>query len=104
VRQTARTRSERTVDVRSEKLDIRLTSSAKRKLQSAAMAAHCTVSQFVLDSALARAEETLPDRQRFGLNAAQWDAFQAALSAPPRPSRRLVKLMKEPSVFERGRV
>jgi uncharacterized protein (DUF1778 family) len=62
------------------------------------------VSEFVLESALARAEETLPDRQRFGLTAEQWEAFHAALSTPPRPAPRLAKLLKEPSVFERGSV
>lgn len=91
-------------ETRNEKLDLRLTPSAKRTLQTAALAARRSVSEFVLESALARAEETLPDRQRFGLNAAQWKAFQAALSVPPRPSRRLAKLFKEPSVFERGGV
>ena len=91
-------------ETRSEKLDLRLTPSAKRTLQTAAMAAHRSVSEFVLESALARAEETLPDRQRFGLSAAQWEAFQKALSAPPRPSRRFAKLLKQPSVFERGGV
>ena len=91
-------------ETRNEKLDLRLTPSAKRTLQTAALAANRSVSEFVLESALARAEETLPDRQRFGLSAAQWEAFQKALSAPPRPSRRLAKLLKEPSVFERGRV
>jgi uncharacterized protein (DUF1778 family) len=91
-------------ETRNEKLDLRLTPSAKRTLQTAAAAARRSVSEFVLESALARAEETLPDRRRFGLSAAQWDAFQTALSAPPRPSRRLTKLLKEPSVFERGSV
>jgi uncharacterized protein (DUF1778 family) len=62
------------------------------------------VSEFVLESALARAEETLPDRQRFGLTADQWEAFQSALSAPPRPAPRLAKLLSEPSVFERHSV
>jgi len=46
----------------------------------------------------------LPDRQRFGLNAEQWKAFQAALSAPPRAAPRLARLLREPSVFERGGV
>ena len=90
--------------LRSEKLDLRLTPSAKRTLQTAALAARRSVSEFVLESALARAEETLPDRRRFGLNVSQWEAFQRALSAPGQPSRRLAKLMKEPSVFERGGV
>ena len=89
-------------ETRNEKLDLRLTPSAKRALQVAAIAARRSVSEFVLESALARAEETLPDRQRFGLSAKQWEAFLAALSAPPRPARRLGKLLKKPSVFERG--
>jgi uncharacterized protein (DUF1778 family) len=88
---------------RTEKLDLRLTPSAKRTLQAAAAAAQRSVSEFVLESALSRAEETLPDRRRFGLDAERWGAFQAALDAPPRPAARLKKLLREPSVFERRR-
>ena len=86
---------------RSTKLDLRLTPAAKRTLQEAAAAVHRPVSEFVLESALARAEETLPDRRRFGLNSRQWTAFLAALDAPPRRLPRLARLMREPSVFER---
>jgi uncharacterized protein (DUF1778 family) len=89
-------------ETRNEKLEMRLTPSAKQILKTAASALHRSVSEFVLESALARAEETLPDRRRFGLNKTQWEAFQKALDASPRPSRRLAKLLKEPSVFERG--
>lgn len=89
---------------RTEKLDLRLTAGAKRVLQSAATAAHQSVSEFVLKSALSRAEETLPDRQHFGLDTTQWEAFQAALDAPPRATPRLAKLLREPSVFERGAI
>jgi uncharacterized protein (DUF1778 family) len=92
-----------TTETRNEKLDLRLTPSAKRTLQTAALAARRSVSEFVLESALARAEETLPDRRRFGLSAEQWAAFQAALDAPTPPAPRLAKLLREPSVFERGR-
>jgi uncharacterized protein (DUF1778 family) len=88
-------------ETRKEKLDLRLTPSAKRTLQFAAAAAHRSVSEFVLESALARAAETLPDRQRFGLNAEQWEAFQAALDAPLRSMPRLRRLLRQPSVFER---
>jgi uncharacterized protein (DUF1778 family) len=88
--------------IRNQKLDLRLTLSAKRTLQIAARAAHRSVSEFVLESALSRAEETLPDRRRFGLNARQWTAFQAALDTPPQPTPRLARLLDEPSVFERG--
>jgi uncharacterized protein (DUF1778 family) len=89
-------------ETRDEKLDLRLTASDKRALQTAAAAAHRSVSEFVLESALSRAEETLPDRQHFGLDATQWAAFQAALDAPARPAGRLASLLQQPGVFERG--
>ena len=92
------------MQVRSEKLDLRLTPAAKSILQAAALAARRSVSEFVLESALAHAEETLPDRRRFGLKAEEWEAFEAALDARPKASKRLTKLLNEPSVFERGRI
>jgi uncharacterized protein (DUF1778 family) len=48
------------------------------------------------------AEESLPDRQRFILNAEASEAFEKALSAPSRPAPRLARLLNEPSVFEKG--
>jgi uncharacterized protein (DUF1778 family) len=83
---------------RSEKLDLRLTPAAKQTLQQAA-AAECSDSDFVLDSALASAAETLADRQPFHLSPQGWEAFLAALDAPPQPQ--LARLLNEPSVFER---
>lgn len=85
---------------RSEKLDLRLTPSDKFLLQTAASAARRSVSEFVLESAIARAQETLPDRQAFGLDAKTWRSFLAALEAPTRPMPRLERLLNEPSVFE----
>jgi uncharacterized protein (DUF1778 family) len=85
---------------RSEKLDLRLTRDAKRALKAAAAVSRRSVSEFVLESALARADETLADRRAFGLNAAQWKAFVAALDAPPRPLPRLERLLREPGFFD----
>jgi uncharacterized protein (DUF1778 family) len=87
---------------RSEKLDLRLTPDAKTALQTAAAASNRSVSEFVLESALARADEALADRRSFGLNAAQWKEFMAALDAPPRPLPRLERLLKEPGFFDAG--
>ncbi len=87
--------------VRSEKLDLRLTAEAKRTLAAAARATHRSVSEFVLESALAKAEESLPDRQQFGLDAERWQAFLAALDTPRQPHPRLKRLLTTPSVFER---
>jgi uncharacterized protein (DUF1778 family) len=47
----------RSTETRNEKLDLRLTPSAKRVLQTAALAANRSVSEFVVESALARAED-----------------------------------------------
>lgn len=90
-----------TTNIRSEKLDLRLTLAAKQKLYSAAAAAHRSVSDFVLESALTRADETLADRQHFGLDAEQWTAFMSALDAPPRRHERMERLLNEPSIFDK---
>lgn len=87
---------------RTAKLDLRLTPEAKRKLQAAADSAGRSVSEFVLESALVRADQTLADRTRFGLDGERWKEFLEALDAPPREIPRLARLLREPSVFERG--
>jgi uncharacterized protein (DUF1778 family) len=70
-------------------------------LQAAAAADRKSVTEFVLDSALARAEERLADRRTFTLNAQQWRDFMKALDAPPRSHPRLKRLFSEPTIFDR---
>ena len=86
--------------IRTTKLDLRLSPEAKRALTEAARVSHASVSQFVLESALARADETLADRQRFDLDAPRWTAFMAALDAPPRALPRLRRLFEEAAPFD----
>jgi len=71
-------------------------------LQAAAASSHRSVSEFVLESALARADESLADRPNFTLSAAQWKAFIAALDAPPRPLPRMERLVQVPGCFDVG--
>jgi uncharacterized protein (DUF1778 family) len=85
---------------RTTKLDIRLSAEAKARLNAAAAARDQSLSQFVLESALGRADDTLADRRLFLLDAERWDAFVAALDASPRDTQRLGRLFAEPSVFE----
>jgi uncharacterized protein (DUF1778 family) len=85
---------------RTEKLDLRVSPAAKAKLQAAASAAHRSMSDFVMECALTRAEETLAERRVFGLDAKKWSAFQAALDAPARPLPRLQALLDEPGFFD----
>jgi uncharacterized protein (DUF1778 family) len=85
---------------RTTKLDLRLSQDAKQTLSAAAQAAHCSVSQFVLKSALERAAETLIERQRFELNADQWKEFMDALDAPAQIVPQIQRLFREPSPFD----
>ena len=90
----------RSEKLRTEQLDLRLTPGAKQTLQRAAAAAQRSVTDFVLESALASAAETLADRQNFQLDPERWQAFVSALDAPPQAHPRLTRLLQEPSVFE----
>ncbi|NTW68221.1 MAG: DUF1778 domain-containing protein [Chlorobiaceae bacterium] len=83
------------------KLDIRLSMEAKEALNRAAVAAHSSLSQFVLESAMSRAEEMLADRRSFNLDARQWEAFMEALDAPDRELPQVEKLFRKQSVFEK---
>jgi uncharacterized protein (DUF1778 family) len=87
---------------RTEKLDIRVSRSAKARLQAAAAASQRKMSDFVMESALAKADEMLADRRIFQLDAEKWTAFQAALDAPVRPLPRLRALLEKPGFFSSG--
>ena len=89
-----------TRSLRTEKLDLRVSPITKRTLEAAASASHRTVSAFVLESALARAEEALADRRTFLLSKAKWTEFLAALDAPTRPLPRMQRLLTEPGFFD----
>jgi len=86
--------------IRTEKLDFRLSSTAKQTIVAAASVLRRSLSEFVLESALARADEALADRRTFVLSKAQWTEFQAALDAPIRPLPRMQRLLTEPGFFD----
>jgi uncharacterized protein (DUF1778 family) len=85
---------------KTERIDIRTSANVKAVLQQAAAATNKTVSEFLLDSGLTAASETLADRRLFALNDEQWNAFQAALDASPKEKPALKALLSKPSVFD----
>ena len=88
------------LEPKSERIDLRTTPSAKHALQAAAVARNKTVTEFILDVALTEAAELCASQRLFVLNDAQWQAFTAALDAPPRPRPHLEALLREPGVFD----
>lgn len=86
--------------VRTEKLDLRLSPAAKRRLEAAASVASRSLSAFVLESAMSQAEQTLADRHTFVLSKAKWSEFQRALDAPTRSLPSLQRLLTKPGFFD----
>lgn len=78
---------------KTQRVDLRISPAAKEMIQAAARAQDKTVSEFLIDSGLASAAETLADRRLFILDDVRWETFQAALDAPPRQRPRLARLM-----------
>ena len=86
--------------VRTEKLDLRVTAVDKRTLKAAATVSRRSLTDFVRESALARADETLADRRTFHLSPEKWTAFLAALDSAPRSLPRMQRLLREPAFFD----
>jgi uncharacterized protein (DUF1778 family) len=80
-------------EARSERVDLRMTPYAKRALQQAAAVRHKTLTEFLLDSGLSAAFDALADRRGFALDDPQWEAFLAALEAPPQDNPALRQLL-----------
>ena len=89
-----------TTGARTERVDLRMTPAAKRTLQQAATVANKTVSEFLLDSSLTAAFNTLADRRVFQLDNKRWDAFMAALARPPKDNPGLRRLLAHKPAWE----
>ena len=85
---------------RSERVDLRMTPSAKQTLMQAANASNKTLTEFLLDSGLHAAYDTLADRRTFVLDEQRWDEFMAALDAPPEENPRLRALLRRKPAWE----
>lgn len=85
---------------RTEKIDLRLTPAAKRRIQAAAEVQKKSVTDFVVESALTTADVLLAEQSGVRLNAKQWAALMEALDAPPQYNERFERLLREPSMFD----
>jgi uncharacterized protein (DUF1778 family) len=92
----------KTTDRRSERVDLRMTPAAKRTLQRAAAVTNKTLTEFLLDTDLNAAFDTLADRRVFQLDQKRWDAFMAALSARPKRNARLRRLLRRRPGWEKA--
>lgn len=82
------------------RINLRATSVQESLIRAAADKRGISMTDFVLESACTRAEETIADQVHFVLSTKQWKAFNDALERPARVLPRLRKLLTEPSVLE----
>ena len=90
-----------TTEGRSERVDLRMTPAAKRTLQRAAAVTNKSLTEFLLDTGLNAALDTLADRRVFQLDQKSWTAFMAELAAPPKNNPRLRKLLARKPAWEK---
>jgi uncharacterized protein (DUF1778 family) len=84
------------------RINLRATSVQESLIRAAADKRGLSMTDFVLESACTRAEETIADQVHFVLSDKQWKAFNDALERPARMRPRLRKLLTEPSILERS--
>lgn len=82
-------------DTKQERINLRLKRSAKQMLERAASFEGKTISNFILSSALSRAEKTVHEHEAMSLNAQDAEAFFNALNKPVRFNKKLAAAFEE---------
>jgi uncharacterized protein (DUF1778 family) len=82
-------------------IQIRASAATKAILNRAAAMRGQKLSEFMLESARARAEETILDQRLFALDDDAYKKFLAALDAPAKPDKTLRARMKRKPAWER---
>jgi uncharacterized protein (DUF1778 family) len=80
---------------RPDRISLRVGRDAKRKLERAAAYSDKTLTDFVIDVALQRADAIVRQHEVITLTRAEWERFQEMLLAPPEPNKRLKKAFAE---------
>jgi uncharacterized protein (DUF1778 family) len=82
------------------KVQLRLSAEQKATIAHAARLRQTTLSNFLLENAYSAAQQVLAEQAHFALPPDRWQAFCAALDAPPQDIPALRKLLTEPGVFD----
>lgn len=91
-----------TRSAKTQQINFRATDRQADVLRRAAAATDSTLTDFVLDSAVDRAEKILADRRWFAVTQTQWDEFVELLDAPLPSVSRFKALNERPDPFADG--
>jgi uncharacterized protein (DUF1778 family) len=86
--------------LKSRRINARISEVEEALLRKGARRKGQTLTEFVVQSAVAVAEIELAEQKEFTLPPAQWQAFLAALDKPTESNQALHRLLTEPSVIE----
>lgn len=81
------------IQTKSKRLDVRVSPLDDAVIRAAAEKRAQSVSEFLIESALIRAEIEIANRTEVVLDEAGWDAFVADLDGPPEVNAGLLKLL-----------
>lgn len=95
-----RTAISKTESGRTARLGLRAAPEQEALLRLAAQASRKSLTEFILDSACAAAEQTLLDQRYFLADQAQWSSFNALLDRPAETKAGLQKLFEHKAPWE----
>ena len=84
---------------RDQRVNLRVSTRQEQLIRRAAAATDRTMTDFILESVVDRAEQVLADRRWFLADEAQWAEFQRLLDAPLPSTRRFDRLVERPDPF-----
>jgi len=87
-------------EARTKRFSLRATARQDRLIRVAAERKGLKVSDFILESAFEKAEQTLQEPSHLVVNSEQWEMFVKALDEPPRVIPQIRRLFSDPSVAE----
>lgn len=85
---------------KSERIEIRLPTSAKNEIEEAAMIEGKSVSSYVYECAATMAKETIREHRRSLVSHDEWESLMLALDNPPAPTplmEEIINLSLEPT-------
>ncbi|MDC5840465.1 DUF1778 domain-containing protein [Vibrio europaeus] len=74
------------VALKKERVEFRLSESEKNTLEEAATLSNTTVSKFVSETAVSKAQEVIDEHKRLQIEADQWESVMDALENPADPN------------------
>jgi uncharacterized protein (DUF1778 family) len=85
--------------MKDDRLQLRVDTASKRRLETAAREAHLSVSAFVIQAACRAADDLLAERQTIHLPPEAAAAFTEALNRPAQVNERLAAALQRPTKF-----